>query len=320
MPITIAIMNFKGGVGKTTLTANLAANFASWGNKVLMIDASSQASLTYFFQQKFYKAQDTILRKFQLDNTETLVDDLIIYPDRVNEIVQRICSSFYSSSGARLALLPAFFGEWPTDDLDRQNIDSYSILSRAIAKMDTMFDLIFIDCQSDFGIITKNSLLAANYVLIPVKLDEISMISVKYSVGCIASFVSEYSQMTNTKVTPKEIGLVAMMVQKRKEKLISVQEQYQEKIRGEFLYVPDLCALVNPNQTPFYTLYYFSKTCRLNNSVFANWYNAPAVCFGTNNKSEAAALNDLEEIACEVAGWLRGNPFHLNRPCRFSSE
>src|SRR5204862_249242 len=45
-PPVVAVLNFKGGVGKTTLTANLAATFAGHGERVLMIDLDYQGSLT----------------------------------------------------------------------------------------------------------------------------------------------------------------------------------------------------------------------------------------------------------------------------------
>ncbi|HEV7625665.1 MAG TPA: ParA family protein, partial [Streptomyces sp.] len=45
----VSIINHKGGVGKTTLTANLGAGLAARGKKVLLVDLDSQASLTISF-------------------------------------------------------------------------------------------------------------------------------------------------------------------------------------------------------------------------------------------------------------------------------
>ncbi len=46
---TISVINYKGGVGKTTITANLAAEMAFRGKKILAIDLDPQASLTFSF-------------------------------------------------------------------------------------------------------------------------------------------------------------------------------------------------------------------------------------------------------------------------------
>jgi len=45
----ISVVNYKGGVGKTTLTANIGGQIAAWGKRVLLIDLGPQASLTFSF-------------------------------------------------------------------------------------------------------------------------------------------------------------------------------------------------------------------------------------------------------------------------------
>jgi chromosome partitioning protein len=62
---TVAVINYKGGVGKASLTANLGAQLAWEGKKVLLLDLDAQASLTFSFIQpgewrKSFEASETI--------------------------------------------------------------------------------------------------------------------------------------------------------------------------------------------------------------------------------------------------------------------
>jgi hypothetical protein len=67
--VTVSVINYKGGVGKTTLTANLGAELAFRGNRVLLIDLDPQASLTFsFYETKYWRdelaGERTLLKWF----------------------------------------------------------------------------------------------------------------------------------------------------------------------------------------------------------------------------------------------------------------
>src|SRR5687768_6605866 len=89
-------MNYKGGVGKTTLTANLAAEISSGGYRILMIDLDPQTNLTFSFYTVEEWTADlrearTIKRWYdgEVPGRDIPLDELVLTPERVNERVKR---------------------------------------------------------------------------------------------------------------------------------------------------------------------------------------------------------------------------------------
>ena len=73
----VSVINYKGGVGKTTLTANLGAYAAMRGLSVLMIDLDPQTHLTFSFM-----AEEDWQRRYKDSKTLKKYFDSVIYPDR----------------------------------------------------------------------------------------------------------------------------------------------------------------------------------------------------------------------------------------------
>jgi chromosome partitioning protein len=91
----VSVINYKGGVGKTTLTANLASELAYRGNKVLMIDLDAQASLTFSFitpddWKNNYAENKTIKNWFDSfeANSQMALSELIFTPRRATSALR----------------------------------------------------------------------------------------------------------------------------------------------------------------------------------------------------------------------------------------
>lgn len=105
----VSVMNYKGGVGKTTLTANIAAETANLGHRVLVIDLDPQANLTLSFYtttewQEELRENRTIKRWYDGDSPGQKVPlaELVVTPPRVNERIQ--------DTGGRLDLIASHLG------------------------------------------------------------------------------------------------------------------------------------------------------------------------------------------------------------------
>lgn len=152
MKIT-AIINQKGGVGKTTTSINLSAGLAIQGHKVLLIDLDPQAHSTSGLGVELEKGQLAISDVFEHSKNiadaiiNTKVDNLFLVPSRIRlDKTEQIIST-------------ANFKE--------------SLLHKAIRTLD--YDFIIIDCRPTLGTLTVNALYASNFIIVPCEMSKYSL-------------------------------------------------------------------------------------------------------------------------------------------------
>ncbi len=147
MPVTIQIQNFKGGVGKTTTSINLAASLARKGKKVLLIDLDHQGNATKGLGYKVEESTPTIYH---------ILKDIDF--DFVNAV---------ATVRENLDLIPSDSRTAGLEDILHAMPRREEMLRIKLADA-TDWDLIILDCPPAHGLIHINALLFAEYIIFPV--------------------------------------------------------------------------------------------------------------------------------------------------------
>lgn len=145
----IAVANQKGGVGKTTTTVNLAACLAKLGKKVLLIDIDPQGNSTSGLGIDKRRCEKTV---YDCLINETPMNEVMIETQYEN---LWICPSNLELSGAEIELISV---------IGRENR-----LKESVSTVKEDFDYIFIDTPPSLGLITINTMTAADSVIIPIQ-------------------------------------------------------------------------------------------------------------------------------------------------------
>ena len=145
----IAVANQKGGVGKTTTAVNLSACLGTMGKKILLLDTDPQGNASSGLGVDKSKAEYSI---YNVLIGDVSLKDAIIHTKFEN---LDLCPSNMELAGAEIELVSMEDREF--------------LMKRAVAEIKDKYDFIFIDCPPSLGLITLNSFVCADTVIMPIQ-------------------------------------------------------------------------------------------------------------------------------------------------------
>ena len=203
MAVAIAVVNQKGGVGKTTTAISLGAALGDRGLRVLLVDADPQANATSALGQPRN-------------------EDGGLYDALVGE--RPLGGSVVETSAPGLSLAPA------TLDLAGAEVELVPVMARefrmrrALAPLRERFDVILIDCPPSLGLLTVNALAAADEALAPVQAEYLALEGLLH----LSQTISLVQQNLNPQL--HVLGIVLTMVDGR----TNLARQVEEEVRRHF--------------------------------------------------------------------------------------
>lgn len=223
----IAIANQKGGVGKTTTSVNLSSCLAVKGKKVLVVDIDPQGNTTSGLgvdknnvKKSIY---DVVINGDEIENTliETKIKGLFL------------CASNIQLAGAEVELVSVISRETRLKD--------------AFSRIKDNFDFIIIDCPPSLGLLTINSLTAANTILVPIQCEYYAL----EGLSQLMNTVKLVQRHLNPKLSVE--GVVLTMFDARTNLSIQVVEEVK-KYFGNKVYRTIIPRNVRLSEAPSYGL------------------------------------------------------------------
>jgi len=148
----ITVLNQKGGVGKTTVSVNLAYGLARAGKRTLLIDLDPQAHSTAIFGAEVPKGATigTLFENRKADLTE------LVRPAEVK-----------GEPSPNLWIIPSNIHLAVTAERVISQHFREQILDRALKRLASQYDVVLLDCPPNLGVITANAIYTADTILIP---------------------------------------------------------------------------------------------------------------------------------------------------------
>lgn len=200
----IAIVNQKGGVGKTTTSVNLGSGLSNRGKRVLLIDLDAQGNLSAHLSASVDESAEGSISMYQVLRDGAKLKEAII---RVTENMDVVPASLLLSAA----------------DLELGGvIGREQLLRRALEPIVDEYDFVIIDCPPSLGLLSLNGLVASAEVIVPVQSEFLALHGVRQLLDTIDQVRSAYNPRL------KVGGVVLCLHDARKRLARSVEDTIRE--------------------------------------------------------------------------------------------
>lgn len=284
----VSIINYKGGVGKTTITANIAAELAYRKKRVLVIDLDPQTNLTFSFIKvdewtEKYEEKTTI--KYWFDsiidgiNPKPKFEDLIVKEKNID-----IICSHLGLIDVDIELAAGL-----SSGTERQHkinfLKTYSYIKDELKKLEDKYDVVLFDCPPNFSIVTKNALVASDYYIVPAKMDYLSTLGINQLRNNVQNLVIQYNKYCDNEISeiqPEFLGVVATMISLRNQEPINAQQTYISALERNDIEIFE--SMIRENKTAY---------------ASAPEYGIPVVYQSHSSGTYAEVVKELEDLTTE---------------------
>ena len=206
---TIAIVNQKGGVGKTTTAVNLAAGLALAGHPTLLVDLDPQGNATTGLGVDKASLQSTVYHALVVGETaekarkDTVLAGLQLLPSDIDLV------------GAEIELV----------GMERREYR----LRTALAEVSSGYNYVIIDCPPSLGLLTINSLVAADRVMVPLQCEFYALEGLSHLLKTV--------KLVKERLNPglRVVGIVLTMFDGRTSLALQIRNEVQQYFPGEIL-------------------------------------------------------------------------------------
>jgi len=251
-----SIINYKGGVGKTTLTANIGAEIARQGRRVLLLDVDPQASLTLsFYRPEEWRTtlapQRTIRHWYEARRPAGRRVSLVPFVT-----VPEAADFYVRAGGGQLGLVAS---DLMLGDVEERlaieigkaaayrSREKYLRVIRRLGEAletvrDEAYDFVLIDCPPNFGIITRSAIAASDGVIVPARPEVLSTFAVDHLKLRLDEFRRQLHSAAGTGnveqgsadgLAPHLLGVIFTMVRyARAGQLIPTFQNFVDQTRG----------------------------------------------------------------------------------------